>query len=154
MSRIPQRWRTQRNAIRNANCRTSWIIKILNAYCASGLFPGAYLSECPETPLSRCCTYQCEGELDFDSVLNGTLFEFICLVAGILSALWLDRSHLATDLVDTLVCVFSSLCCVERISWTTVHACGWYESREACFFILALNLFSMDLRLSKTTRWI
>ena len=34
MSRFPQRWRTQRNAIRNANCKTSWIIKILNAHCA------------------------------------------------------------------------------------------------------------------------
>ena len=36
MSWIPQRWRTQRNAIRNANCRTQWIIKSLNAHCASG----------------------------------------------------------------------------------------------------------------------
>jgi hypothetical protein len=26
MSRFPHRWRTQRNAIRNANCKTSWII--------------------------------------------------------------------------------------------------------------------------------
>ena len=52
MSRLPQRWRTQRNAIRNANCKTSWIIKILNAHCASGICPVAYLSECPRTPLS------------------------------------------------------------------------------------------------------
>jgi hypothetical protein len=52
MSRFPQRWRTQRNAIRNANCKTSWIIKILNAHCASGKCPVAYLSECPRTPLS------------------------------------------------------------------------------------------------------
>ena len=36
MSRLSQRWRTQRNAIRNANCRIQWIIKSLNAYCASG----------------------------------------------------------------------------------------------------------------------
>ena len=46
MSRFPQRWRTQRNAIRNANCKTSWIIKILNAHCAFGIFPVACLSEC------------------------------------------------------------------------------------------------------------
>jgi hypothetical protein len=46
MSRLPQRWRTQRNAIRNANCNISWIIKILNAHCASGIFPGACLFEC------------------------------------------------------------------------------------------------------------
>jgi len=32
-----QRWRTQRNAIRNANCRIQWIIKFSNADCALGL---------------------------------------------------------------------------------------------------------------------
>ena len=52
MSRFPQRWRTQRNAIRNANCKTSWIIKILNAHCAFGIFPVACLSECLWNPLS------------------------------------------------------------------------------------------------------
>ena len=63
MSRLPQRWRTQRNAIRNANCKTSWIIKTLNAHCASGKCPVAYLSECPRTPLSAehsllfCCWF-------------------------------------------------------------------------------------------------
>ena len=51
MSRLPQRWRTQRNAIRNANCKTSWIIKTLNAHCASGICPVACLSECPRTYL-------------------------------------------------------------------------------------------------------
>jgi hypothetical protein len=52
MSRFPQRWRTQRNAIRNANCKTSWIIKTLNAHCAFGIFPVACLSECLWIPLS------------------------------------------------------------------------------------------------------
>jgi len=35
MSRLLQRWRTQRNAILSVICKTSWIIKILNAHCAS-----------------------------------------------------------------------------------------------------------------------
>ncbi len=52
MSRLLQRWRTQRNAIRNANCRTSWIIKILNAHCASGICLVACMSECLWTPLN------------------------------------------------------------------------------------------------------
>ena len=52
MSRLPQRWRTQRNAIRNTNCKTSWIIKTLNAHCAPRNFLGAYLSECSWTPLN------------------------------------------------------------------------------------------------------
>ena len=41
ISRLSRRWRTQRNAIRNANCRQSWIIKILNASCAVGQAPGS-----------------------------------------------------------------------------------------------------------------
>jgi len=48
---FPQRWRTQRNAIRNANCRTSWIIKILNAPCDTGTFLVSCRVECSWTPL-------------------------------------------------------------------------------------------------------
>ena len=55
MSRLPQRWWTQRNAIRNANCKTSWIIKILNAHCAFRKCLKAYLSECLYTPLIPSC---------------------------------------------------------------------------------------------------
>ena len=65
MSRFPQRWRTQRNAIRNANCKTSWIIKILNAHCAFGIFPVACLSECLWIPLSI-----------------GIIFYYMILIAG------------------------------------------------------------------------
>jgi len=43
MSWLPQRWRTQRNAIRLANCITKWVIKTLNAPCAP--LWGAYLLE-------------------------------------------------------------------------------------------------------------
>lgn len=35
ISRLVYRWRTLRNAIRNANCTTQWIIEPLNAYCAA-----------------------------------------------------------------------------------------------------------------------
>ena len=34
ISRLSQRWRTQRIAIRSVNCRISWIIESLNAHCA------------------------------------------------------------------------------------------------------------------------
>ena len=40
------RWRTLRNAIRNANCTTQWIIEILNAHCAAAVNAGACLVEC------------------------------------------------------------------------------------------------------------
>ena len=35
MSWLPYRWRTQRNAIRNANCKIQWVIKTLNTTCTS-----------------------------------------------------------------------------------------------------------------------
>ena len=38
ISWFPQRWRTPRNAIRNANCRIKWVIKSLNANCCSDYF--------------------------------------------------------------------------------------------------------------------
>ena len=44
MSWLPQRWRTQRNAIRHANCKIQWVIKILNAPCTS--LWGVCLLEC------------------------------------------------------------------------------------------------------------
>ena len=34
ISWLSHRWRTQRNAIRNVNCRIQWIIESLNAHCA------------------------------------------------------------------------------------------------------------------------
>ena len=40
------RWRTLRNAIRNANCTTQWIIEILNAHCAATVNVAACLVEC------------------------------------------------------------------------------------------------------------
>lgn len=55
MSWLPQRWRTQRNAIRNANCKTSWVIKILNAHCAPMKCMVACLFECLWTPLGVTC---------------------------------------------------------------------------------------------------
>ena len=45
ISWFSQRWRTQRNAIRSANCKTQWIIKILNANCAPWLSLGACFFE-------------------------------------------------------------------------------------------------------------
>ena len=44
MSWFPQRWRTQRNAIRHANCRIQWVIKTLNATCTA--LPAVCLLEC------------------------------------------------------------------------------------------------------------
>ena len=64
MSRLPQWWWTQRNAIRNANCKTSWIIKILNAHCALRKCLRAYLFECLYTPLIPWleCLHTCCGD--------------------------------------------------------------------------------------------
>ena len=50
MSWLPQRWRTQRNAIRHANCRIQWVIKTLNATCTS--LWGVCLLECLFIPIT------------------------------------------------------------------------------------------------------
>ena len=91
MSRLPQRWWTQRNAIRNANCKTSWIIKILNAHCAFRKCLKAYLSECLYTPLIPSCMVMDYG-FDNDSYEELSLLECIwrfkhCLVYETLPAL-------------------------------------------------------------------
>ena len=69
MSWLPQRWRTQRNAIRNANCRTSWIIKILNAHCASRICLVACKTECPCTPLD-CYALICTNMSEYDIAMG------------------------------------------------------------------------------------
>jgi hypothetical protein len=50
MSWLPQRWRTQRNAIRHANCITPWVIKTLNAPCTPF---GVYLLEYLFSPTKK-----------------------------------------------------------------------------------------------------
>ena len=109
MSWIPQRWRTQRNVIRNANCRTSWIIKILNAHCTFGSCPRVYSSECPLTPLSHD---QCENigcELDCDSVwFSLTLFKSVNLMGVSLIRGCQSEANLTLDTVDALPCIFLS----------------------------------------------
>ena len=58
MSWLPYRWRTQRNAIRNANCKIQWVIKTLNASCTS---LGEYVcwSVCLNNPLPLTESHQC-----------------------------------------------------------------------------------------------
>ena len=104
MSRFPQRWRTQRNAIRNANCRTSWIIKILNAHCAFGIFPVACLSECLWIPLST--------GLFFTSSLVAGCFGLDCLLSGCLCLNSTTRTCIdleASQPVLTTALTFSSI---------------------------------------------
>ena len=56
MSWLPQRWRTQRNAIRNAIRISSRIIKSLNAHCTSGnCREYAYLSVRKPHSTNSCC---------------------------------------------------------------------------------------------------
>ena len=44
-------WRTQQNVIRNANRKTSWIIKLLNAHCGNRICLEPYIVECFSIPL-------------------------------------------------------------------------------------------------------
>ena len=53
ISWLSHRWRTQRNAISNVNCRPQWIIESLNAYCTlwySGEYACFSISKHHQTP--------------------------------------------------------------------------------------------------------
>ena len=55
MSWLPQRWRTQRNAIRHANCKIQWVIKTLNATCTSfGEYVCSSVCSSPPKKHPRC----------------------------------------------------------------------------------------------------
>ena len=138
MSRFSQRWRTQRNAIRNANCKTSWIIKILNAHCALGIFPWAYLSECLWTPLGACVVYDTlvAGYFGFDGALVCCLrwnsAVCICIdlekhlivpvTASIISSISGSRVTSIWSLKSFVVgCLW---CMLDVISWSSLQGLG------------------------------
>jgi hypothetical protein len=59
----------------------------------------------------------------------------------------------ATDLVDALHCVFSSLeLCKRGPSGRPAELVAGMEMEKPASCMSALNYFAMDLRLSKTTR--
>ena len=123
MSWLPQRWRTQRNAIRNANCRTSWIIKILNAHCASRICLVACKTECPCTPLD-CCAFVCINMSEYDIAMGQPrlYWNFLSLTAKI-------------NTTPPLVLSFSCAC-VEGLkpgSMCTLHV---YISVDAFLYLL------------------
>ena len=104
MSRLPQRWRTQRNAIRNANCKTSWIIKLLNAHCASGICPVACMSECLRIQINHSLEWVANMVL----LCSRALLKYF---AGICT-----RQQLS--LTITALCIFYVLLCLESYSFT------------------------------------
>ena len=142
MSWFPQRWRTQRNAIRNANCKTSWIIKILNAHCALGIFPWAYLSECLWTPLGAAVSWQRDtlvaGYFGFDGAIVSCLrWNFAAMH---LHRSWevsdrpldgLDKSHLSLVVGFSLNLEFEKICCwlfsehIWVVSWSGLQSLGY-----------------------------
>ena len=146
MSWLPQRWRTQRNAIRNANCISSWIIKSLNAHCTSGICPGVCLFECPQTPLNQFNFWLSRIALD-SGIGRERINTFLPLLkfralrdntsnAVQSSPLWYCCSH-DFYLLRPLLYL--------RLSWSAFTLC----------FLRKQNInFHSDLKLSKKTRWI
>ena len=175
MSRLPQWWWTQRNAIRNANCKTSWIIKILNAHCALRKCLRAYLFECLYTPLIPWleCLHTCCGDglwcwweyWFIDSLISTWMYMAVQVLLGTdnfcllwwnvpcvyeLEIVWqllmvCKRRTLSAMLSFTLPMVIWSL---EKVRWT-------YRSILVVFLNVNWTLLiKLDLKLSKTTRWI
>ena len=165
MSWLPQRWWTQRNAIRLANCISSWIIKILNAHCAFGILLEAYLIECPHTPL--ILIYVRDG-------LWCCLADNANLHLNVLSLSMSLTDMNGTALVDGSCIRISSGwsdCCVSVIvighPWHVPQYCLSHVTDFAlCYrrldWLFALIdrgsvrhcLYQLDLNLSKITPWI
>ena len=135
MSRFPQRWRTQRNAIRNANCKTSWIIKILNAHCASGIFPVACLPECLYNPTQHLCWL-----LDFSSVFRNS-----AQVIG---------TDYAPHLGNQTMCKICLSSAIYFSGEETIMLLVELPPVTAQRYNLDALQLSPDLRSSKRTRWI
>ena len=89
ISWLSDRWRTQRNAIRSVNCRNTWIIESLNAYCARGfgqehvcLSVGLILAllqhlclEQERTWLSRCLIFGSDaGSAEVQRLMHGPAY--------------------------------------------------------------------------------
>ena len=136
MSRLPQRWWTQRNAIRNANCKTSWIIKILNAHCAFGIYLRAYLFEYLWTPLNPtlwCLELDYGTELFLSSLLKyRTGFPSLCYTQVTITMIHENFIGILSILVGTLHVYYYYLDrCVSGMNvlllWVT-WTCDWISN--------------------------
>ena len=136
MSRFPQRWRTQRNAIRNANCKTSWIIKILNAHCAFGIFPVACLSECLWIPLSANLLWLVAGWSGFDCFWLSLLKFYNTYVHRSRKVLLVWRTALTFSSISGSLTVYFEF---FWVCWLAVLNDGYY-----CF-LSSLQLFGVCL---------
>ena len=146
MSRFPQRWRTQRNAIRNANCKTSWIIKILNAHCAFGIFLIACLFECLWIPLSTgvFCTLVA-GCFGFDRPRGG-----LCLNSTWRTCIDLEKSWL----VRRTALTFSSISGSLSLEFTEyVSLAVWTTTNSVSKSSLQPSLLAIQFRISNQARW-
>ena len=141
MSRLPQRWRTQRNAIRNTNCKTSWIIKILNAHCAPRNFLGAYLSECSWTPLNSDNCYlltKTAGHL-LDYVAAATLASCLSLSCNeICNKLYMQWLILGLVTAYNLSLWSDALCCLRKAS--SVNELFWTVHFEPALVMMTIVL--------------
>ena len=132
ISWLSHRWRTQRNAIRNVNCRIQWIIESLNAPCAPWYSEGhTRLSVVNILNLSLVSWPR--GGLDF----GGFIF------AGILGS-----QLLLNELVGSALLILDVIRLFLRLGLCTSQ-----------FWILLLTVFAkdnvvnLDLKSGETTRW-
>ncbi len=108
MSWFSQRWRTQRNAIRNVNCKTQWIIKILNANCASWLALKHVSLRISSLPIECVAYWTVYG---VDGVRNLTVVS---------SLVWSCQSCSARSAFG--VCSVRRCCCKSDLGWTARRA--------------------------------
>jgi len=153
MSWLPQRWRTQRNAIRHANCKIQWVIKTLNASCTSS-----------EVCLLECLFYPHQCFIVFDANVWRRLSRDISFP---------DTSRCKTELVYDECTGTKSLCVWCQVVGLVIFTDRFFPHRlvwrnwnviimlwEKCdngrmkFITLHPHKLESDLQSGKITRWI
>ena len=122
MSWLPYRWRTQRNAIRNANCKNQWVIKTLNAACTS-LGEYACWSVCLSPPQPKPVSLNWEMCLGCCSRLQFVLVRIVCLddnkhqiIVPFLNCLVLINQTKGRDVVGiNLLSIIAFLFCLKSV---------------------------------------
>ena len=141
MSRLPQRWRTQRNAIRNTNCKTSWIIKILNAHCAPRNCLGAYLSECSWTPLNtdNCYLFKTAGCSCWTMLLL-----LLLLLAWVSAAMKFVTKYIgggqSYDWLLSMTYLCDQMPCVVCAKQVLLMSCSWTVHFEPALVMMTVVL--------------
>ena len=120
MSRFLHWWRTQQNAIRNANRKTSWIIKTLNAHCDNRICLESYMVECFSKPLGAASSVYMFLHMCCLAIYWMPDYGFASIYPSHMSCMWVGKQ-------DALL--YSNW---FFLMWKFFPSCIRYEGKSVC----------------------